>query len=65
MTALTNALVIDDHPLFRDALATAIGLSFPGSQTRGVDSIDAALRVLDEASTSTSTSRCWIWICRG
>ena len=48
VTALSKALVIDDHPLFRDALATAIGLSFPGSTTRGVDSIDAALRVLDE-----------------
>ena len=48
MTALSKALVIDDHPLFRDALATAIALAFPGSSTRGADSIEAALRVLDE-----------------
>ena len=48
VTALSKALVIDDHPLFRDALATAIGLAFPGSATRGADSIEAALRVLDE-----------------
>ena len=48
MTALSKALVIDDHPLFRDALATAIGLAFPGSVTRGADSVEAALRVLDE-----------------
>ena len=47
MTALSKALVIDDHPLFRDALATAIGLAFPGSTTRGAESIDEALRLLD------------------
>lgn len=47
MTTLTGVLVIDDHPLFREALATAVGLVFPGSRTHEVASIEAGFELLD------------------
>lgn len=44
---LTSVLIIDDHPLFRDALATAVKLGYPASQADEVDTIEAALAALD------------------
>lgn len=50
MTSLSQVLVVDDHPLFRDALSTAVGLAFPDSACREASSIDEALNLLDNMS---------------
>ncbi|GJE53927.1 response regulator [Methylobacterium thuringiense] len=39
-------LIIDDHPLFREALASAITLAFPQAHLREADGIRAACEVL-------------------
>ena len=39
-------LIIDDHPLFRDALSSAVGLAYPSSETREAGSIDEASEIL-------------------
>lgn len=44
---LTRVLIIDDHPLFRDALATAVKLGYPDTSADEVDSIEAALAALE------------------
>jgi len=47
MIALRDVLVVDDHPLFRDALKTAVSLAFPSSKTVEAASINDALAELD------------------
>lgn len=39
-------LVVEDHPLFRDALIGVIGVAFPGTEFLQATSIDGALDVL-------------------
>lgn len=40
-------LLIDDHPLFRDALRSTVNTLFPGATTDDAHSLDDALKVLD------------------
>ncbi|MCB1385357.1 MAG: response regulator transcription factor [Nitratireductor sp.] len=40
-------LIIDDHPLFRDALISAISAAYPGAETRESESLASAVRALD------------------
>jgi len=47
VTAPARVLIIDDHPMFRDALRTAIQQSFPNSQAVEVPSIDDALAEIE------------------
>lgn len=47
MSELSRVMIVDDHPLFRDALATAVKLAYPGTEALEVDSIEAAIAVLD------------------
>lgn len=47
MAGAPTALIVDDHPLFRDALETALGLAVgSGSEAIHADSIAAALDIL-------------------
>lgn len=46
MTNQAHFLVVDDHPLFQDALTSTIASSFPGAQTHVANSIEAAKRTL-------------------
>ncbi|MEM7425477.1 MAG: response regulator transcription factor [Pseudomonadota bacterium] len=39
-------LIIDDHPLFRDALSSAVSLAYPAAETREAGSIDEASEIL-------------------
>lgn len=41
-------LVVDDHPLFREALQLAISSSYPGASVREASSIAAAATILSE-----------------
>ncbi|GJE17882.1 response regulator [Methylobacterium marchantiae] len=41
-----NLLIVDDHPLFRDALASAIGSAFPESAILEADGIVGAMAIL-------------------
>lgn len=50
MTALNKVLVVDDHPLFRNALSTAIALSYPKTTSKEAASIDEALDILSKSS---------------
>jgi len=50
MTALSKVLVVDDHPLFRNALSTAVALAFPNSASNEAASIDEALQLLDRST---------------
>lgn len=43
---MARFLVIDDHPLFREALQSAISLAFPDSQTEEARSIPEATEIL-------------------
>jgi len=43
----SQVLIIDDHPLFREALGTAVTLAWPTTRSREVSSISEALQVLD------------------
>lgn len=47
MTEFSQVLIIDDHPLFREALATAVSLTYPDVGSREVSTIEDALEVLD------------------
>jgi DNA-binding NarL/FixJ family response regulator len=42
-----HILIVDDHPLFVEALQRAIVSAFPGTETREAISIEAAKKVLD------------------
>jgi len=50
MTALSKVLVVDDHPLFRNALSTAVALGFPTTTSKEAASIEEALQILDKTS---------------
>ncbi|MBA8913354.1 MULTISPECIES: response regulator [Methylorubrum] len=43
-------LVVDDHPLFREALASAIALAFPKAELHEADGIGAACEILSRDS---------------
>lgn len=47
MAAPARILIVDDHPLFVEALQRAIVSAFPGTETREAISIEAAKKVLD------------------
>ncbi len=47
MTDLSQVLIIDDHPLFREALSSAVSLAFPAAMSREVSSLDDAITVLE------------------
>ena len=47
MAAPAHVLIVDDHPLFVEALQRAIVSAFPGVETREAISIEAAKSVLD------------------
>lgn len=44
---VTKFLIIDDHPLFREALHSAVELAYPGSDAVGAASLEDACRFLD------------------
>lgn len=50
MTSLSKVLVVDDHPLFREALSTAVALVFPHSSCNEAASIEEALAILDNST---------------
>jgi len=50
MMALSKVLVVDDHPLFREALGTAVALAFPESTSQQAASIDEALQILENST---------------
>lgn len=47
MAVPARILIVDDHPLFVEALQRAIVSAFPGTETREAISIEAAKKVLD------------------
>ncbi|MEE9319158.1 MAG: response regulator transcription factor [Granulosicoccus sp.] len=47
MTEFSQVLIIDDHPLYSEALATAVALAYPDVSSREVSTIEGALEVLD------------------
>lgn len=47
MTELSQVLIIDDHPLFREALSAAVSLAYPAARSREVSSIDDAIAMLE------------------
>lgn len=47
MTDLSKVLIIDDHPLFREALSAAVSLAYPTVRSLGVSTIDAAIETLE------------------
>lgn len=47
-TSVSTVLIVDDHPLFIDALALALEGVFPGVTVRKAGSLGAALKALDE-----------------
>lgn len=48
MSDPSQVLIIDDHPLFREALGTAVTLAWPMTRSREVSSVDEAMAVLDQ-----------------
>ncbi|MFK7852559.1 MAG: response regulator [Granulosicoccus sp.] len=50
MTDLSQVLIIDDHPLFREALSTAVSLAYPATQSREVSTLEDAISVLESDS---------------
>lgn len=50
-TLSLRVLIIDDHPLFREALISAIAKSFPDAECREARSIDDAVTCLNENSS--------------
>lgn len=47
MTDLSQVLIIDDHPLFREALSSAVSLAFPAARSHEVSTLDDAISVLE------------------
>ena len=47
MTELSQVLIIDDHPLFREALSAAVSLSYPTTRSREVSNVEDAISVLE------------------
>lgn len=48
---VTKFLIIDDHPLFREALHGAVELAYPNSETYDAASLDDACSLLDNDSS--------------
>lgn len=46
-----QVLIVDDHPLFRDALKSTIGAAFPDAITIDAVSLDNAVEILSETSS--------------
>ncbi len=46
MSDLSQVLIIDDHPLFREALGSALALAYPQATSREVSNLDEAVSVL-------------------
>jgi len=44
---LSQVLIIDDHPMFREALSAALSLAYPATRSREVTSLDEAIDVLE------------------
>ena len=47
MNVSTQVLVVDDHPLFREALITAVGLAYPDSLCAEACSLEEAIGLLE------------------
>ena len=47
MTDLSQVLIIDDHPLFREALSAAVSLAYPTARSKEVSNVDEAIQVLE------------------
>lgn len=47
MNDLSQVLIIDDHPLFREALSTAVSQAYPTVRSREVNSVDDAISLLE------------------
>ncbi len=47
MSELSQVLIIDDHPLFREALGSALALAYPQARSREVSNLDDAVSVLE------------------
>lgn len=47
MTDLSQVLIIDDHPLFREALSSAVSLAYPTVRSREVSNVEDAISVLE------------------
>ncbi|MFT6302448.1 MAG: DNA-binding NarL/FixJ family response regulator [Granulosicoccus sp.] len=47
MTELTQVLIIDDHPLFREALSSAVSRYYPETRSREVSNVEEAISVLE------------------
>lgn len=47
MNDLSQVLIIDDHPLFREALSTAVSHAYPTVRSREVSSVDDAISLLE------------------
>lgn len=46
MSEPAQVLIIDDHPLFREALGAAVKLAYPAASNREVSTLDEALDIL-------------------
>lgn len=47
MSDLSQVLIIDDHPLFREALSSALLLAYPDVHSREVSTLDEAITLLE------------------
>lgn len=47
MNDLSQVLIIDDHPLFREALSAAVSLAYPAARSREVSTLEDAISVLE------------------
>lgn len=46
-STLSQVLIIDDHPMFREAVCSAVSLAYPATRSREVSSLDEAIDVLE------------------
>jgi len=47
MSDLSQVLIIDDHPLFREALSSAVSLAYPTVRSKEVSNVDDAISLLE------------------
>nr|WP_135503036.1 response regulator transcription factor [Roseovarius aestuariivivens] len=47
---VSSVLIVDDHPLYRDALASAINLVFPESEISQTETLRQALELIDKGA---------------
>ena len=50
MISLDKALIVDDHPLFREALNTAVAFAYPKARCYEAASINDALNILEKSA---------------